>query len=217
MTTGIPDNTLAQSTEPVIAPSLPYALHANLKEYRRRLGVVRILAALALTSLFYFKFGFAVWLLSVAGLAFIIVAILYILSKRTVIASAEGVEFKNAFGKRRLVKYSEVEGVKVFVNYYEPSFGMIPRVSIAVKGGKPPIVLVGMYWPVDELDKLLAVLRDKKVKTDYYADPATYGDIATEFPSYATYLERHPGRIALILSAIIIVVVAGIALAITFA
>lgn len=219
MTTGLPETTPPQTTEPVepvVAPTLPYTLHANLKEYRRRLGIGRILLALALTAFFYFRFGLLVWILSVIGLTLVIVAILVILSKRTVTVSQEGVEFKNAFGKRRSVQFSEIEGVKVFVNYYEPSFGMIPRVSIAVRGDKPPIVLVGMYWPVDELDKLLAVLRDKKVQTDYYADPATYSVIAKEFPNYATYMERHLGRVVMIILPIILAVVVAIALAITF-
>lgn len=219
MTTATPENSAqaAAASEPVVAPALPYTLHASLKEYRRRLGVVRILAALAITAFFYFRFGFVVWVLSVIGLAVLIIGILLILSKRTVTVSTEGVEFKNAFGKRRLVRYDEIDGVKVFVNYYEPSFGMIPRVSIAIKGDKPPIVLVGMYWPVDELDKLLAVLRDKNVPTDYYAEPATYSAIAAEFPSYATFTERHPGQVVMIILPILLVVIVGIALLVTFA
>lgn len=218
--TDTPQNSPAPSAEgavPVKAPALPYVLHANLKEYGRRLGIWRIVLALALTSFFYFRFGLIVWILSVAGIAFLIGGILFVLSKRSLTVSETGVEFKNAFGRRRFVGFGEIEAVKVFVNYYEPSFGMIPRVSIGIKGNQSPIVLVGMYWPTDELDKLLAVIRDKKVATDYYPEPATYGDIATQFPSYATYIERHPARVAAIVVPIVVIIMVGIAAFMTFA
>lgn len=209
-----PDST-TNATELVAAPPLPYALHANLKEYGRRLGAWRIVLALGLTAFLYFRFGFVVWLLSVVAIAALIIGILLILSKRTVTASPEGLETKNAFGVRRSIRYDEIEEVKVFINYYEPSFGVTPRVSIGMRDKSSPIALIGLYWPVEELDRLLAVLRDKKVATEYYADPAGYQIIAKQFPTYATYLERHTGLVAAIATVAIIVAVVIIAIVIT--
>lgn len=181
--------------EPVAAPPLPYMLRANLHEYLRRLGLWRIFLGLGLTVIFFFKLGFLGWLLSVVGITLIIVIILWFLGKRTLEVTSSELIYRNALGKARTVAFTEIEGVKVFVNYYEPTFGVAPRVSIGLKKGEP-LSLYALYWPIDDLDKLLAVLRDKSIDTEYYADPATYAMIAQQFPKYATLIERHPWRIA---------------------
>jgi len=198
--TSTPDPTLPQTTqetpvEPIAAPPLPYTIKANLREYGRRLGAWRIILALGLTVLFYYKLGFVGWLISVAGIALLVWIILWFLGNRSLEITSSELIARNALGKARKVQFNEIEGVKVFVNYYEPTFGVAPRVSIGLIKGEP-ISLYALYWPIDELDKLLAVLRDKHVSTEYYADPATYTMIAAQFPKYATLIERHPWRIA---------------------
>ncbi len=205
-----------QSTQeaPVPAPALPYIIHANLREYGRRIGVWRIVLALGLTTFFFYRFGVIGWIVSVAGITFLISAILWFLAHRSVEIKSGQITVKNALGKLRTVTFTEIEEVKVFVNYYEPTFGVAPRITIAVRQGEP-VSLYSLYWPVDELDKLLAVLRDAKVKTEYYADAATYTMIAKQFPTHATYLERHPWKIAWIVTGVIVAIVVAIAVLLT--
>ena len=201
---------------PIPAPPLPYSFKANLSEYRKRLGVFRIVLAFALTLTFWFRFGPIVWIISVIGIALLIFIILYFMSARRMTVNADSLVFTGAFGKKRTVRYDELEGVKVFVNYIEAGFGVTPRVAIAVKGGAP-LVFNGLYWSVDDLDKLLAVLRDKSIPTEYFADLATYQAIGKQFPNYATYIEKHTWLLAtLITVGIIVVLTIGIALWIAF-
>lgn len=215
--TDTPTPTPQQAQEPVKAPALPYTFFANLSMYRKRLGVWRIILAFAVSLILFFRFGLIVWLISLAAIILIIGVILFALKKRSITVDADGIEYKNMFGQRNRITYSEIESVKVFINFYDPAFGTTPRVSIAKKGDtSAPIVLVGMYWGLEDLDKLLAVVKDKNVKAEYYDDMAAYGDVAKAFPSYATYLERHTGRVALIATGAMLVVVTAIALLITF-
>lgn len=190
-----PESTDVPEAAPIVAPALPYTLKANLQEYRRRLGVWRILLALGITVFFFYKFGFIGWLISVVAIGALIGIILWFLVRRSLEITQGELAYKNAFGKIRKIRFSDIEGVKVFVNYYEPAFGVAPRVSIAPVQGEP-ISLYSLYWPIDELDKLLAVLRDAKINTEYYADVASYSMISAQFPKYATYVERHPWGIA---------------------
>ncbi|MGH7218288.1 MAG: hypothetical protein ACREGE_02500, partial [Candidatus Microsaccharimonas sp.] len=178
-------------TEQVKAPTLPHTLEANLKQYFRKLGAWRIVLALALTALLYLRFGLLVWILSVVGLAAIIGIILFFLARRRLMATDTGLEYTNPFGRVRKITYGEIETAKVFVNFYEPSFGAMPRVSIGMQADVSPIVLSGMYWPLEGLDALLAILNDKKVVVESTAEVVMIKHITTYFPKYATYAERH--------------------------
>ena len=189
------------------APPLPYTIKATLVEYRRRLGVWRIVLAIALTFIIYLRFGFTAWLISVAVIAVIIGGILWFLGRRSLIMTPGGIEYENCFGKRTKIAYSDIDGVKVFANYYETSFGVVPRISIGRKSGKSPLTLSGLYWQAAELDKVIAVLKDKKVEAEYYEDLVNYAMIAKQFPAYATYVERHPYKLATIIVIGILVLV----------
>ncbi len=211
----LPQPTNSPEEAPIAAPPLPYTIKANLVEYRRRLGLWRVLLALGLTVLFFYRFGVVGWLLSVIGIAALICIILWFMAHRSVEIRSGELIYKGAFGKERKIQFSEIEGVKVFVNYYEPTFGVAPRVSIGLKKGEP-LSLYSLYWPIEDLDKLLAVLRDKSVPTEYYADPATYAMIAAQFPTYATLIERHPWKIAWAVVGIIALLVTAFVLATHF-
>ncbi len=195
-------------TEHAKAPELPYTFRANLKQYFRKLGVWRVVLALALTLLLYLRFGFFVWVLSVVGIAAIIGCILFFLAHRRITITNEGLEYYNPFGRVRKITYGEIESAKVFVNFYEPSFGAMPRVSIGMHADVPPIVLSGMYWPLENLDKLLASFEDKKVVVESSTDVVVIKHITTYFPKYATYAERHTVLLATL-------IVLGIFVAIT--
>lgn len=205
-----------QSGAPVQVPTLPYTFKAHLGEYRKRLGAGRILLALGLTSIFAFRFGVLVWILSVIGIAAVIWGVMYLLSTRTITLSSDSIVYRNGFGKQRTIRLSEIEGVKAFLGYIEASFGIAPRIVVGVKGDAAPLILSALYWKPDDLDIVLAYATEKSLETISYPDPVSYPAIAKEFPSYASYIERHTGLVAIIAVVAILIVVVAIALLITF-
>lgn len=194
--------------EPIKAPALPYSFKANLKTYWQRLGAMRIVIAFAISFIFWYRFGFTVWVFSVIGLAILIWVLLFLISSRRVTLRPDGIDYRGWYGKVRHLQYDQIEGVKVFLQYLEPGFGITPRIAIAVKGGTP-INFTMTYWSPEDLDKMLAVFAEKNIPTEYFQDIATNKAIAQQFPAYAEYAERHPGAVvAISLAAIILLVIA---------
>lgn len=202
-----------QPVEPVKAPTLPFEMKANLVEYRRRLGVARFVLALGLTFVFYAKFGVVVWILSVIGLAGLIILILFLLSRRKVIASNTGITYINGLGMKRTALYSQIADSRVFINYIEPGFGVVVRVIIGTTDKKPLVSLTSLFWKLEDVDLLIAALSKQGKTFEYFEDMAQSAAIAKQFPeSVATY-EKHPVLIAtLIVIAIVAVVVAAVLL-----
>lgn len=207
--------TPTQTPKPVVAPALPYSFKANLSEYRKRFGMWRIGLAFLLTLIILVRFGFVPWLISIAAVALLIGAILFVMVSRRVTIHSDAIEYQGLFWRTKKLRFDEIEDAKVFINHHDAGFGVAPRVSIAQKGGSP-IVLNGIYWSVEELDKLLAVLAQKNIKTDYYEDVANYAAIAQQFPNHAMYYERKPALVAVITLVVIVVIVAAISLWATF-
>lgn len=201
-----PDQQLP-TPEPIVAPPLPFTANANLTEYRRRLGVWRIILAFALTFFFFYKLGFVGWLLSVVAITAILITILMFFKKRSITLTETGIEYRRLLAKPRLISYEEIESVKVFLYFYEASFGTAPKAVFGLKSKQSPISLYALYWSPEDIDKILAILKDKKVLVEYYEDIATYTVIAQQFPSYATYIEKHPVKIAVFATIGIIVAI----------
>lgn len=191
-------------------PTTPYTIHASLKDYTRRLGPGRIILAIAISLIILVRFGLFAWIISVIGIALLITLILFLLSKRQLAVTKDGIVYRSFIGRRYTLSFDQLEGVKVFVNYFEPTFGITPRVSIAQKTGKAPIILVGLFWALEDMEQMLTLLKEKKVPVEYYDDTVTYSLIRGQFPSHTTYVERHPVVIATI------VVIAIIAAAVLF-
>lgn len=193
-------------------PPLPYTFQANLSLYRKRLGVVRIIIAAGITLVLFYKYGLVFWLGSVVGLTILIVAILAVFARRSVTIHSDRLAYKTLF-KTRTIHFEDIEGVKVFVNYYEASFGSFPRLTIGMKNNATsakiidPLTFVALYWRPEDMDMLIEVFKNKKITVEYYEDPVPYGVIAKQFPSYTSNIERHPIRIALITTAIVFVAI----------
>lgn len=198
------------------APSLPYTFHATLREYWRRLGLWRVLLAFGLTFLIFIRGGFLVWLGTVVALAVLIAGILFFLGRRSVTLTPEQLEYKNALGRMTAFPYAEMKGAKVFVNYYEPSFGVAPRIIIGQKNNKKIVSLTGLYWPAEELEKLMVTLDKKKVKMEYFEELATAAVVTRQFPDYTTYAQRHPFALGLYIGLGILVAALGVAAYMTF-
>lgn len=181
---------------PVAPPTLPYTLHASLSQYRRGVGVVPVILALIISIAAGVRLGPLGVVIFPLGMVVLIGGILLFLGKRTVTMTSDAIEYRLPIGAPRRLALSEVEGVKVFLTFVEGVLSPVPRVSIAQKGLKKPITLTGRYWPLEELEKLLAAMSDKKIRVEYYADPANSAMIAEQLPTYASLIERHPWWIA---------------------
>lgn len=186
-------------------PAASYTIHASLKEYTRRLGPGRIILAIAISLIILVRFGLLAWIVSVIGIALFITIILLLLSKRQLTVTKDGIIYRSFIGRRYTLSFDQLEGVKVFVNYFEPTFGITPRVSIAQKTGKAPIILVGLFWALEDMEQMLTLLKKQKVSVEYYDDTVTYSLIRGQFPSHTTYVERHPAVVATIVVIVIIV------------
>jgi len=206
---------MTKTSAPVKAPALPYTFKANLSEYRRRMGVMRIILAFIISLALYFRFGLIVWIISVICITFFLIVLFYLLSTRTITLKSDSLVYRNGLGKRRTVLFESIESAKVFLNYYEPTFGIFPRISIGMKKGAP-ISIVSTFWTLVDMERTLVVLKDKKVLVEYYEEPVSYPALAKQFPSYVTYIERHPIQLTFIILGVILVIAVAIALWNTF-
>src|SRR5690349_9323375 len=94
--------------------TLPATFKADITNYRRRLGVMRIGIALAVSLLIWLRFGFVAWIIFVVVIALILTVGVIALSRRTLTVYADKVEYKNAFGMKKTIALQDIEAVKVF-------------------------------------------------------------------------------------------------------
>lgn len=191
-------------------PALPYTIRANLKMYRKRLGVLPVVIAIVLLGIIVLRLGLSGGGLLAGAVIALIVGTLLMLGRRTLTIANDGLTLKVPLIGTRKVSFDQIDDMKIFVNYVEGTFGAFPRVSIAIKQGKP-FIFSSLYWPLEELDKLLAVINEKNIDAQYYPDPANFSMIAKQFPSHATLIERHPQAFAwYMVLGIVVVVFAGV-------
>lgn len=192
---------------PITPPALPFTFAADLTEYKKRIGVVRIVFAGLLSLLIWLRFGMIAWIISVIIIAAIIVFAMQFLKRRSVEVTTESITMKSMFGKPYTIRFDEIENAKLFLNFLEASFGYAPRVSISKRGAKRPMVFSSLYWNPSDLDKLVALLNDKKYEVLAYDGAVSYTAIAKQFPEHATFIERHTVGLAVAIVLLIVVAV----------
>lgn len=193
------------------APQLPFQMKANLSEYRRRLGALRFVVAIILLSLVYFRFGVIGGAITTSIVVLVVAIILTVQSKRALIATKDGIVYTGAFGKKTSFRYDEISTVKVFLGYIETGFGPAPRIIVGKSGGGFYFTMTTLYWKVEEIDLLLAIIQDKQIVIETYETPADSAMISKQFPDHVAAFERHPywmatGIVLLILVAVIVFV-----------
>jgi len=195
------------------APILPFFIKANASQYRKSIGITRIGLALGISVIFWVKLGFLGWLITVIGIAAVIILIVYLLTRRSITVDNESVHYKNPFGIRKSININEIKSVEIFDNYVDPGFGVMPRIILAKKSGGFLFSIIGIFWPVTEVQKLLSALKANKVTLNFYSKPVQSQNIAKEFPNLVPYYERHPYMTAAIGSIVTIVaIIIGIVL-----
>ena len=191
---------------PITPPALPYTFAADLTEYKKHIGVGRIIFAGLLSFLIWLRFGMLAWVLSVIVIVVVIIFTLQFLKRRSVEVTNESITMTSMIGKPFTIRFDEIENAKLFLNFLEAGFGFAPRVSIAKRGQKRPMVFSSLYWNPEDLDKLVAVLNDKQLEVLAYEDAVQYTAIAKQFPEHATFVERH--TIGLAVAIVLLIVVA---------
>lgn len=206
--------TTTAPNEPVPVPLLPFEMKATLKGYWPRVGIFRFILGFALTFIIYARGGFLAWLLSVIAIVILLTVILLCLSKRSITATEEGLEFKNAFGAKRSIIYSDISVARLFIGYVETGgFGVMPRIIISSNEGTPFASIYALYWPPEKMESLLALLNERKVKVEAYDTVVNSAMIAKQFPDAVSYYEKHPYIIAIgIVIALLIVITVGVLL-----
>jgi hypothetical protein len=192
----------------VKAPALPYEMKATLKGYWARVGVWRFLLGFALTYFIYLRGGFWTWVICLVAIIVLISVILFLLSKRSIKATSEGLEYTSAFGAKYSIAYSEIDVARLFLAYIEAGgFGVIPRIIVTSKQGKPFASIYALYWPPEGMDALLAILKDKKVKVESFDTLVNSAGIAKQFPDAVRYYEKHPYLVAMGIVVVLLVVI----------
>lgn len=193
------------------APPLPFTMKANLKEYRRRVGVVRIVIAAALTMLIWLRFGYIAGAISTVVIVATIIITLSLLYRRSLVVSDESLTLKTPFGRHKTLAWSDLGKVHIFAQYLDEGFGIMPRVIVSDKNGNGFVSFTSLYWNVDDLNLLLATFKKRNIEVEWYADLARSVAIRKTLPKLLPYYERHPfviafGIVGLLLVAITIFV-----------
>ena len=188
-------------------PLLPFTIKADLSEYRKRVGVWRVLIAVIFLAIVFFRFGPIAGTISVVTVGLTIAIILFVLSRRSIVLDVNEVKIYGFFGKTKEFKYEDISSVKVFLAYIEPAFGHTPRIIAGKKGGGAFFTLLTLYWKSTDIDLLLATMNAKSVANETYTEPAVSAMVAKQFPDYVAAYEKHPYLIAFgIVIAIVVIV-----------
>lgn len=179
------------------APSLPFTMKANFTEYRRRVGVVRIVIAAALIMLIWLRFGYLAGAISTVVIVATITITLSVLYRRSFTVSDTSLLLKTSFGRSKELAWANLGKVHIFAQYLDEGFGVMPRVIISDKNGNGFASFTSLYWSVDEMNLLLASLKKRDVEVEWYADVARSSAIKKTLPKLLPYYEQHPFIIAI--------------------
>lgn len=199
-----PDQT---QTTPPADVQLPLTIRTSFREYRQRLGMVRVGLAFLLSLIILARFGVVAWILSIILIVVLLAAILWVMLHRSLTLTDTELVYRNAFGRERRSPISDITEAKVFSQYVDYSFGAMPRIIIATRQYTPFVSLVGILWPLEELQKLVLGLDKLGVKGEVYDQPAASAQIAKQFPHLTPYYERRPYLTATYITIGILVVI----------
>lgn len=186
-------------------------IRPDLRDYRKRLGWFRVVLAIGLTFIVFYAKGFEAWLITVFGVGIILAAYFVYLKRRSLMIEDGQLIYTNAFGKKRTLSLPDIESVRVYLAYIEPSFGYAPRVIISGKQTGYFMSLISLYWNSKDIDALVEYFKEQSVNVEYFDQPTVSRMIAQQFPDSVPYYEKHPVRIALaIVGALFVAITIGV-------
>lgn len=186
---------------------MPFTVHGNLTLYRQRFGWARLIIAFLITGIILARVGLVAWIATLAGLLVFIPFVLWAIKKRSVTITNTSIEHVTLFRRRITIPFSDMRPVKLFTMFIDPGFGFSQRLSIVSKSTSRLVILNTLYWSEDDVNKIVEALRDASVEVESSREIMDFQTVARDFPAHATTLERHPGKIGLILSGVMLVTV----------
>lgn len=194
------------------APSAPFTVSADLTVYRQRFGIVRILVLVGVIAFGFFWLGVATTLICLVVASALLAAGFIGIKNSRIVFTGSGVEYHNWYGRTVTLGRDDIEGVIVFSDFYDVTFGLIPRISIARLRSKASISLNGLYWPVDQLMSGVSVMDDNGISVKQCNDRLDFIGVAKKFPKHSTFLERNWVKVGFVIAFFGIIVPAAIAL-----
>lgn len=180
-----------------ISAELPLSFTPSFKTYAARFGVFRVFLILAVLVFGYFYVGpERFWYLLAFLAVFMPVLIWRMMSRRVTVTDTE-IIYRNGWGVSRRLALSDIGPVNLYSAYIDPSFGAMPRVLIGNKEGKHFLSLLGLFWDINDMERLALVLQKINIKTDLYTHILNWGMMSALFPKLVSRSERHPILIAL--------------------
>lgn len=194
------------------APAVPLTVSADLTRYRQKFGASRILVLAGVIAFGFFSLGVETALICIlAASVLLVVGFIGVKSSR-IVFTGSGVEYRNWYGRTIALGRDDIEGVIVFTDFYDVTFGQVPRVSIARLASKSAISLNGLYWPADQLMSGVSAMDDYGISVKQCDDRVKFIDVAKKFPKHSTFLERNWIRVGLVIAFFGVIVPVAIAL-----
>ena len=209
-------NETPSQTDTATTLTIPFIVKGNMREYRKRLGLVRPIIAALIPFYLFFRFGFETWLFTVIFLVALISLGVFLIRRRQLEFTETGIIYRDVLNRKTSVAYSEIESAKLFSKFFDAAFGETVRLTIADKAHKKLISLQAFYFNREDILKASALLQAKNVTVEKIEADLSYRDVANQYPAYATYIERKTGLVAVVASIVVVVLVVVVALLITF-
>lgn len=194
------------------APSAPFTVRADLTGYRQRFGFLRILVLVGVIVFGFFWLGVETALICLVVAAVLLTAGFIGIKSSRIVFTGPNVEYRNWYGRTVTLKRDDIEGVIVFTAFYDVSFGLVPRISIARRASKSSISLNGLYWPVDQLISGVSVMDDNGISVKQCGKRLNFVGVAKEFAKHSTFLERNWVKVGFAVAFFGVVVPVAIAL-----
>lgn len=194
------------------APSVPFAVSADLTRYRQRFGILRFLVLVGVIAFGFFWLGVGTALICIVVASALLAAGFIGIKSSRIVFTGSGVEYRNWYGRTVKLGRDDIEGVIVFADFYDVSFGLIPRISIARLTSKSSISLNGLYWPADQLMSGISVMDDNGISVKQCNERLSFVDVAKKFPKHSTFLERNWVKVGFMIGFFGVIVPVAIAL-----
>ncbi|WP_155807404.1 hypothetical protein [Brevibacterium sp. VCM10] len=194
------------------APAVPLTVPADLTRYRQKFGALRILVLAGLIAVAFFSFGVETVLVCIVVAFVFVVAGLIGMKSSRIVFTGSGVEYRNWYGRSITLGRDDIEGVIVFTDFHDASFGRALRISIARRAFKSAISLNGLYWPADQLLGGVSVMEDHGISVKQCDDRLNFVEVAKRFPKHSTFLERNWVKVGLGIAFFGVIVPSAIAL-----
>lgn len=187
---------------------LPLTIQVNVKQYLRRLGVPRFILAAVLLG-FVGVYADPITAGIIIGSVVVILGISFFhISRLKVEVTTTHIRRFGGLAKSKTIQLTNLAPVLGFLQYVEPGFGVYPRIILRDTTTRTIISLQALYWGLEDIQRLAAVVEALGKEAQYYEGLATSAMIAKQFPDYLPLHERRPYALAFGIVGILMIAIA---------